>query len=316
MRIVRGVLVLVAVTLMVAMAGPVYATKGIAIRIAYPSGMNGEIPVVMNRYGIAVKNGLNARFVFFQYGPPAMEALASGKVDAVVTSLMPVTTFIFRRPHDAVIVANLGQSSFSLMVSKASLVKNVSGLSGKKIAVSFGSDSYLSLVRYLKAAHLVPGRNVTLLNMQPNELMFALTQGYADAIVVRQPQVLEMQEKFGARIIHTWPFRFVSLVRTAYLEQHPGALARYMMALRQSILFIAQHKRQASIAFGKTLRLDPKIIEQVSVDNPQYRAHSLSDIDISVTPKFVNVLKRWFAASYQYKMISKPISGQPWILGQ
>src|SRR5690242_8753103 len=64
------------------------------IRIAYPSGMNGQIPVVMERAGIATKYGLDAEFVFFQYGPPMMEALASGHVDAVVTSLMPVTTFL------------------------------------------------------------------------------------------------------------------------------------------------------------------------------------------------------------------------------
>lgn len=295
--------------------GGAHAADRIGIRVAYPSGMNGEIPVVMQRFGIAARNGLDARFAFFQYGPPAMAALASGQVDAVVTSLMPVTTFISRRPGAAVIVANLGQSSFSLMVPRTSAVKDARGLKGKKIGVSFGSDSYLSLVRYLHSQGLTPKRDVTLVNLQPNDLMVTLIQGYVAAIVVRQPQVLRMQEKFGARIIHTWPFRFVSLMRTAYIRHHPEAVKRYLAALRQSILFIARHKRRASVAFGRALRLDPRIVEQVSVDDPQYRARTLSQIDISLDPAFIGVLKRWFAASYRYRMIARPIAGHPWLAG-
>ena len=55
--------------------------------------MNGQIPVVMERTGIAKKHGLDAEFVFFQYGPPMMEALASGHIDAVVTSTDPNTKY-------------------------------------------------------------------------------------------------------------------------------------------------------------------------------------------------------------------------------
>jgi len=93
------------------------AQTPVQIRIAYPSGMNGQIPVVMERTGIAKKHGLDAQFVFFQYGPPMMEALASGHIDAVVTSLMPVTTFLSRQPNAAVVVASLGRSSYSLRCS-------------------------------------------------------------------------------------------------------------------------------------------------------------------------------------------------------
>src|SRR6202008_2340918 len=92
--------------------------RPIKIRIAYPSGMNGQIPVVMERAKLAEKYGLDAEFAFFQYGPPMMEALASGHVDAVITSLMPVTTFMAQQPNAATVVASLGASSYSLLVAK------------------------------------------------------------------------------------------------------------------------------------------------------------------------------------------------------
>src|SRR5690349_10553013 len=158
----------------------------IKIRIAYPSGMNGQIPVVMERAGIATKYGLDAEFVFFQYGPPMMEALASGHVDAVVTSLMPVTTFLSRQPDAATVVASLGSSSYSLMVPKDSKIGSPDNLKGARIAVSFNSDSHLDLLRLLKERKLDPKKDVELLNVQPNDLVLTLNQGFADAIVIRQ----------------------------------------------------------------------------------------------------------------------------------
>jgi ABC-type nitrate/sulfonate/bicarbonate transport system substrate-binding protein len=278
--------------------------KRIKIRVAYPSGMNGQIPVVMERAGIAAKHGLDAEFVFFQYGPPMMEALASGHVDAVVTSLMPVTTFLSRQPNAATVVAALGASSYSLMVSKDSAVKSVDELTGKRIAVSFNSDSHLDLLRLLKDRKLDPKKDVQLLNVQPNELVLTLNEGFADAIVIRQPQVLKMQEQFGAKIVHTWPFEFVSIMRTGYLNENPQALARYRAALRDSIFYIAAHKEEAAAWFGERLRLEPEVVRRASSDDPLYRnVKAPEDVAIELTPTVRNRLKDWFEASYQHGMV-------------
>ena len=67
------------------------------MRIAFPSGMNGQIVVTMEKAGIAEQSGIRARFESFQYGPPMMEALAAGSIDAVVTSLMPVTSYASKK---------------------------------------------------------------------------------------------------------------------------------------------------------------------------------------------------------------------------
>src|SRR5690606_36359349 len=68
------------------------------VRIAYPSGLNGQIALVADKAGIARRNGLQAQFNLFQNGPPMMEALASGNVDVVVSSYQPLTTYLLKRP--------------------------------------------------------------------------------------------------------------------------------------------------------------------------------------------------------------------------
>jgi ABC-type nitrate/sulfonate/bicarbonate transport system substrate-binding protein len=280
----------------------------IKIRIAYPSGMNGQIPVVMERAGIAKTHGLEAEYDFFQYGPPAMEAFLSGRVDAVITSLMPVTTLLSKRPDSAVVVASLGQSSYALVVPKDSTVGDVRQLKGKKIAVSFGSDSELDLLTLLKASGLSPASNVQLINTPPSELVLALKQKFADAIVIRQPQLTRLKEDFGVKTIHTWPFRFVSIMRTDFLKENPGAKEKYLAALRESILYIAKNKDTASEWFGEKLRLDPKIIRQVSNDDPYYNVTKLDDINIGVTPATLLLLNNWFRNSYENGMIKTPLA--------
>jgi len=286
------------------------AQTPVQIRIAYPSGMNGQIPVVMERTGIAKKHGLDAQFVFFQYGPPMMEALASGHIDAVVTSLMPVTTFLSRQPNAAVVVASLGRSSYSLMVPKNSTAKSVADLKDKRIAVSFNSDSHLDLLRLLKERNLDARKEIRLLNVQPNELVLALQDGFTDAIVIRQPQVLKMQQ-LGARVVHTWPFEFVSIMRAEYLTRNPDALRRYREALRESVHYTATNKEQASVWFGERLRIEPEVVRKVSEDDPNWRGvKTLRDVSIDLSPSVRKRMIDWFEASYEHGMIKGKVDTQ------
>ncbi|MCK9911558.1 hypothetical protein MXD81_20560, partial [Microbacteriaceae bacterium K1510] len=80
--------------------------------------MNGQVPVVLEKAGIAPKHQLAAEFTGFQYGPPMMEGLVSGQLDAVVTSFLPPLNLSAKAPGTIKFVATLGQSSHSLLVPK------------------------------------------------------------------------------------------------------------------------------------------------------------------------------------------------------
>lgn len=275
------------------------------IRISFPSGMNGQIVVAMEKAGIAKKNGLNPTFTSFQYGPPMMEALAAGSIDAVVTSLMPVTSYASRVPGDVKIVAMLGHSSHSLMVGKDSPIKAPANFAGRKLGVSFGSDSHLDTLLWVRDAKL--DGKVELINVAPPELATALANKSVDGIVIRQPQVLRLQEQSGARILHTWPFRFVSIVKTKFIADQPKALNQYLTSLRESLLFVARNQQQAAAWFGAHLRIDPKVVMAVSREDANYSAKSVADIDVSVTPAARALVGKWAADALAYKMIRRPV---------
>lgn len=260
------------------------------IRIGYPSGMNGQVPVVLEKAGIAPKHQLAAEFTGFQYGPPMMEGLVSGQLDAVVTSFLPPLTLSAKAPGSIKFVATLGQSSHSLLVPKDSPAKTLSDLKGKKIGVSVGSESHLDLILALKDAKLDPKTDVELVNLQPNELPAALEKGLVDSALIRQPQVLRLEESLGAKKIQTWPFRFTSIVRTEYLNSNPDAVKRYVEALKDAVLYIATNPDQSATWFAESQRLNPEVVKKLASENPLYSATKREDIKIEIDEAFKKLL--------------------------
>ena len=276
-----------------------------SMRIAFPSGMNGQVVVTMEKAKIAEKNGLAAQFLSFQYGPPMMEALASGSIDAVVTSMMPVTSYASKIPGDIKIVAMVNVGGHALMVAKDSPIADDAALSGKKIGVSFGSDSHLDTLTWVRESGLAG--KVTLVNIPPTELPVALSNGSVDAIVSRQPQALRLQQLSGARILKSWSLHYISIAKRKFIEEKPQQFDKYLTALRESLLYMAQHAPQSAEWFGEYLRTDPAVIEQVAKQDPNATAKDISQIDISVTAADRAMIENRLQEAYREKMIREKV---------
>jgi ABC-type nitrate/sulfonate/bicarbonate transport system substrate-binding protein len=278
-----------------------------AIRIGYPSGLNAQIPIVMDKAGIAGKHQLEATFTGFQNGPPMMEGLVSGQLDAVITSPLPPIVLASKLPGSIAIVAALGNSSHSLLVPKDSPAKQLTDLRGKKIGVSFTTDSHLDLVVTLKASGLDPKTDVELLNLLPNELPSALEKVLVDAVLVRQPQVSRLEETLGAKPVHTWPFYFIAIMRREYLKQNPEASQRFQAALREAVFYAASHAEEASRWFGEVQRVDPAVVLKVSGENPILTAKTLEDVALDITPAFRELLTDRLEAAHENGLIRSKV---------
>lgn len=277
------------------------------IRIGYPSGMNGQVPVVLEKAGIAPKHQLDAEFTGFQYGPPMMEGLVSGQLDAVVTSFLPPLTLSAKAPGTIKFVATLGQSSHSLLVPKDSAAKTLADLKGKKIGVSVGSESHLDLILALKDAKLDPKTDVEIVNLQPNELPAALEKGLVDSALIRQPQVLRLEESLGAKKVQTWPFRFTSIVRTDYLNSNPDAVKRYVEALKDAVLYIATNPDESATWFAESQRLNPEVVKKLADENPLYAVKKREDIKIEIDEAFKKLLAERSAAATENGLVKAKV---------
>jgi ABC-type nitrate/sulfonate/bicarbonate transport system substrate-binding protein len=284
------------------------AAQDAKIRIGYPSGLNAQIPIVMDKAGIAAKHQLDATFTGFQNGPPMMEGMVAGQLDVVITSPLPPIILASKLPGQIAIIASLGHSSHALLVPKDSPAKDFADLKAKKIGVSFSTDSHLDLIMTLKERGLDPKADVELVNLPPNELPSALDKALVDAVVVRQPQVLRLEESIGARAIHRWPFHFVSIVRREYLNQNPDAVRRYLEALREAAFYTISNPDEASRWFGEIQRIDPAVVRRVSDENPLYSAKSAEQVALDITPSFREYLSERLAAAHEHGIVRSKVS--------
>lgn len=283
------------------------ANDAIPIRIAYPQALNGQIPLVLEKSGLAKSKGLEAQYSFFQNGPPMMEALAAGSVDIVVTSYQPFATFVAKLPGKAEPIAQLGHASHSLLVAKDSFAKSLSDLKGKRIALSFGSDSHLDLLSSIRKLGLDPATDYKLINLAPNELNLVLNQGAAEAALIRQPQVQRLEQEFGVRNIQTWPHKFLVIASSDFLAQQPAAKKRLLEALREAVAYIVNNEDQAADWFGERLRLSPAIIKELSAQNPLFKGvRKAADVRLDFDATHRKSLNEWFAASFQNGLIKTP----------
>jgi ABC-type nitrate/sulfonate/bicarbonate transport system substrate-binding protein len=283
------------------------AANEVGIRIGYPSGMNGQIPVVLQKAGLAEKHGLKAEFTPFQYGPPMMEGLVSGELDAVVTSFLPPLNLAARAPGSIKFVATLGQSSHSLLVPKDSAANAIPDLKGQKIGVSFNSESHLDLLQALKELGLDAKKDVELVNLQPGELPAALEQGLVSGAVIRQPQTSRLEESAGAKRIRSWPFRFTSIVRSEFLEKNPDAVKRYVEAIKDAVYYITSNPEESATWFAESLRIDPSVVKALSTENPLYNVKTREEIKVEIDDAFKKELADRLEAGLSYGIVKSAV---------
>lgn len=298
--ILRLFLVLAAASL--ALSSGLEASEWTKIRIGYPIAMNGRIPIVMQRAGIDRKHGLVGEFTAFQYGPPMFEALASGNLDAIVTSLYPAIAYASRLPGDFRVVAALGHSIYALMVPRDSAIGGWDDLKGKKIAISFNATPHLDMLRTLGAKGL-KATDTSLLNFPPAELPLAFEKRFADAVVVFQPTVARLREDFDARVVHSWPFHFLTGVRGKYLTDNPAVAERYIAALSETARFIDDNRDETNRWFAEALRLDPRLVTLAVQEDEAQSAMALDATGIGLSPQFKQLVADWANTAYESGMI-------------
>ncbi|MDR2788277.1 MAG: ABC transporter substrate-binding protein, partial [Candidatus Accumulibacter sp.] len=181
---------------------------------------------------------------------------------------------------------------------------SLADLKGKRIALSFGSDSHLDLLRAIRDLGLNPASDFKLLNMAPNELNLALNQGFAEAAVIRQPQVARLEKEFGLRNIQTWPHHFLVIASSDFLARQPDARERLLAALRETVVYITRNEDQAARWFGERLRLSPAIIKALSAQNPLFKGvKDVGDVHIEFDAVHRRALNDWLAASFENGLI-------------
>ncbi|MFF1308353.1 aliphatic sulfonate ABC transporter substrate-binding protein [Streptomyces sp. NPDC058307] len=143
------------------------------------------------------------KFARFTYGPPLVQAAASGDIDLGSVGDVPPITGAAKEYGFKVVAVNRSltpdQAVENIIVPKGSKLRTAADLKGKKLAVPQGSSAHGLALNALKSVGLTP-KDVKLAFLDPAAGATAFNTGKVDAWSIWNPQSA-IAVKNGARIL-------------------------------------------------------------------------------------------------------------------
>lgn len=198
------------------------------------------IPLYIARYTNAIENALkkmNVTLVWqdFESGPPMNESLSAEMTDIGVigdvptvlalagTTKMKLVGIPARGPDAYAMIARADDSSFN----------SFEDMKGKKIATVFGSTGHNFIKKLLGKAGL-SFEDIEFINISASEAEVALSEGFADAVIIWEPNITRIIDRGIAKIVaqgHETDLRGTNgfVVREDYLKENADIIKEILL---------------------------------------------------------------------------------------
>lgn len=198
----------------------------------------------------------------FDSGRDVNTAMAGGSVDIGLVGSSPAAAGIAAGvPYEVVWIYDVIGDNEALVAKKDRGIKSVKDLEGKKVAAPFGSTTHYHLLVALKEGGVDP-KKVTILDMQPPDMLAAWTRGDIDAGFVWEPTLVKMVEGGGEVLVPSkqladkgYLTADVAVVRKAFAEKHPQLVTAYVQTLSRAVHFFREKPQEAAKAVAKEFNL-------------------------------------------------------------
>lgn len=192
----RRLLSLVALTFATA-----FSSSAAPLKIAYsdwPGWVAWEIAI---QKGWIKQAGVDAEFLWFEYGP-SMEAFTAGKVDAVMVTNGDALVTGANGAKNVIIMLTDYSNGNDMIIARPG-IRSIKELKGKKIGLEVGFVEHLMLLNALKKNGMTEA-DVTIVNTPTNQTPQVLASGQVDAVAAWQPNAGQaLKALAGSTAIYT-----------------------------------------------------------------------------------------------------------------
>jgi len=192
------------------------------------------VVIVAKAKGMFEKHGLDIAVSNFTNGLQCLNTVVGGGADIATTAESPTTAAAMANQPIA-FLARMEYSNLKTVVGSTSGIKTIADLKGKRIAFTAGTGSEVYTVTLLKEAGLT-SKDVTLVNLRPQEMIPALSAGSIDAMDTWEPHIANAKKALGDKAVEintkgVYSETFNIVVMRPYLEQHEELMERFLAAM-------------------------------------------------------------------------------------
>ena len=246
---------------------PIHAQEKLEKILVGVAGLSGALAhaFIPKDAGLYEKYGLDVDLVFFQGGTQAIQATLAGGIQLAVTA-GPEIIHARVNGSDMIMIAGYMNTMPYSIVTDKNIVK-FEQLKGTKTAISrFGSTSELAVRFALEKNGLVPGKDVTIVQLGDQSTRFAaLTGGSVQSTLISPPFDITAK-KMGYQILGDMadlglPYQHETVATTdKFLKERPETARRFLRAFIAGIhLWMTDEKKTKEI-LAKRLKINDKEI--------------------------------------------------------
>ncbi|QRG09136.1 aliphatic sulfonate ABC transporter substrate-binding protein [Xanthobacter dioxanivorans] len=219
------------------------------------------ITIIAKAKGFFEKAGLDVTVSNFTSGKQALDTVIGGGADIATTAEAPVTAAAMAGQPIA-FVAGMEYSDVKTLARAGAGIKSAADLKGKKIAFTAGTGSEVYTTELLKTAGLTT-RDVTLVNLKPQEMLPALAAGSIDGFNTWEPHISNARKALGADVqvldtkgVYSETFNIV--VMQDYLKAHPQIIEKFLAAMLESEAWMKANPDEAVSVIAQAAGMKPE----------------------------------------------------------
>ena len=216
--------------------------------------------LIAKEKGYFKQNGLDATIVEYDSGATAIKALLEGQANFAIGADFAGVRGILANDNLRILVEVGEGKVFQLVARKDKGISTPADLEGKKIGFTAKTAGEFMLGRFLVFNNLSL-KDVTVVNLPPDELATQIESGQVDAVVAFDPLAYNIQKSLGNNGI-TWSAQgdqdIYALVYSTntFIKAHPSIVERYLVSLIEAEQFLNEHNAEAKALVAKTLHYD------------------------------------------------------------
>jgi NitT/TauT family transport system substrate-binding protein len=223
--------------------------------------------------GYFVNEGLNVTLQPYTTGKSALDAAVEGRANLATVADIPIMFAVTKgQPVSVVATISTVERDPGIIGRKDKGVLTLASLSGKRIGVTLGTSGHFVLDAFLIRQKLSTD-DVTLRDLQPQELAEALAKGDVDAVATWEPYLGSLRTQLGANGmifysegIYELPFNIAG--RQDYVVSHPETIKKLLRALVRAERFYKDEPNAARQIIAGALN---ESIESLKEVWPSYR---------------------------------------------
>jgi NitT/TauT family transport system substrate-binding protein len=238
---------------------PAFAAELIKARLAQNLSPISGLTIIAQSKGFFEKHGLDISVSNFTSGKQCLDTVVGGGAEFATTAEAPITAAAMANQKIAD-VAGMEYSDDKTLTLKSSGINSPADLKGKKIAYAAGTGSEVYTAELLKRAGLT-AKDVTLINLKPQDMLPAMAAGSIDAFDTWEPYIANGRKALGDKVkpldtqgVYAETFNIV--VMQSYLESNPDAVNNFLAALIESETWMKQNESEAIDIIAKAVGMN------------------------------------------------------------